>query len=44
MQGRIEMSRKEIVRLEVLRRVSDSIVSKVMTAQTLGVSVRRVRR
>lgn len=44
MQRRIEMSEKEIGRLEVLQRVSDGLVSQVMAAEALGLSARQVRR
>ncbi len=42
--GRIEMSVKEVRRLEVLRQVSDGVVSQVMAAQVLGLSARQLRR
>jgi hypothetical protein len=41
---RIEMSVKEVIRLEVLRQVSDGVVSQAMAAQTLGLTPRQVRR
>lgn len=41
---RIEMSGKEVKRLEVLRQVSDGVISQGMAAQALGLSVRQVRR
>ena len=37
------MSGKEVRRLEVLRQVTDGVVSQTM-AQTLGLSVRQIRR
>lgn len=41
---RIEMSGKEVKRLEVLCQVSDRVVSQGMAAQVLGLTVRQVRR
>ena len=41
---RIEMSGKEVKRLEVLCQVSDGVVSQGMAAQALGLTVRQVRR
>lgn len=41
---RIEMSKKEIVRLEVLQRVLDGVISQRRAAELLGLSDRQVRR
>lgn len=41
---RIEMSVKEVKRLEVMRQLSDGVVSQVKAAETLGLSDRQVRR
>ena len=41
---RIEMSGKEVKRLEVLCQVADGVVSQGMAAQALGLTVRQVRR
>lgn len=41
---RIEMSGKEVKRLEVLCQVADGLVSQGMAAQALGLTVRQVRR
>ena len=41
---RIEMSGKEVKRLEVLRQVSDGVVTQGMAAQVLNLTVRQVRR
>lgn len=41
---RIEMSGKEVKRLEVLRQVSDGVVGLGMAAQVLNLTVRQVRR
>ena len=44
MLERMEMSEKEIRRLDVLLRISERAESQVMAAQALGLSVRPVRR
>ena len=41
---RIEMSDKEVKRLELVRQVSDAVVSQRTAAQVLGLSERQVRR
>ena len=41
---RIEMSKKEIGRLEVIQRVLDGVISQRRAAELLGVSDRQVRR
>jgi transposase len=41
---RIEMSGKEVKRLEVIRQVLDGVVSQAMAAQALGLSSRQMRR
>lgn len=41
---RIEMSVGEVKRLEVLRQVSDGVLTQGMAAEVLGVTVRQVRR
>ena len=41
---RIEMSGKEVKRLEVLRQVSDGVLSQVRAAERLNLTVRQVRR
>jgi len=41
---RVEMSGEEVRRLEILRQVLDGVVSQVMAARALGLSVRQTRR
>jgi len=44
MMDRIEMSGKEVKRLEVLRQVADGVVSQRQAGRSLGLSERQVRR
>ena len=41
---RIEMSGKEVKRLEILRQVSDGVLSQVRAAERLNLTIRQVRR
>ena len=41
---RLEMSLKEVKRLEVLRRIADGVLSQRLASEELGLSTRQVRR